>query len=211
MKKIIIILLALLSVSACTAMGRMFPETKDEYQRAQTLPDLEIPPDLTAGTINNSMAIPGEGTVTTQPATTVVVPQEMPRNVQPQPVPQNAGTQEMAQIQVVNNSKSLLSIPDEYTIAWVEVERTLPGAGLVIDAKDPSKGTFNVTSTEKWGSRSLFSMLSGKGNSYVITLTGVGDKTELVVLDEEGEWVESEESDRLLSSIQTQYNISKTN
>jgi uncharacterized lipoprotein len=202
MKKIIFILLAFLAVSACSTVGRMFPETRDEYQRAQTLPDLEIPPDLTAGTINNSMSIPGEGSVRPQPPVT---------NVAPQPVPQNTGPRGMAQIQVINNSKSLLSIPAEFTVAWIEVERTLEGAGLVIDAKDPNKGTFNVTSNEKWGSRSLFSMLSGKGNSYVITLTGVGDKTELVVLDEDGEWVESEESDRLLSSIQTQYNISRTN
>ncbi len=196
MIKTIFILLALLSVSACSTMGRLFPETKDEYQRAQTLPDLEIPPDLTAGAINNSMAIPGEGAVTSQTNVvneTSVVPQEK------------------AQIQVINN-KSLLSIPDEYTIAWTQVERTLLGAGMAIDAKDQNKGIFNVTYTDETKDRSLFSILSGKrSDSYVITLTGVGDKTELVVLDEDGEWVQSEVTDRLLSTIMTQYNISRTN
>ena len=194
MKKIICILLASLSVSACSTLSGIFPETRDVYQRAEAMPNLEIPPDLTAGAINTSMAIPGEGAVVSQ-TDGVVRP-----------------AQALAQIQIINNNKSLLSIPDEFTVAWPQVEKTLLSAtGLVIDAKDQNKGAFNVSYTDESADSGWFSfMLFGNKDSYVITLTGVGNKTELVVLDEDGEWVQTEESDRLLSSIMTQYNISKS-
>lgn len=190
MKKTIFILIALLSLSACTTFDRMFPETRNEYRQAETLPNLEIPPDLTAGAISNSMAIPGEGSAVSMST--------------------DGGTpQRLARMDVIN-SKNLLSIPEEFTIAWTRLEQTLQGAGMVIDAKDEQKGTFNVTYKDETSDSSWFNFWSDDEESYVISLTGVGDKTELVVLDEDGEWNPTEQSDRIMSTIMTQYNISNS-
>jgi len=190
MKKTIFILIALLPLSACTTFDRMFPETRNEYRQAETLPNLEIPPDLTAGAINNTMAIPGEGSVSLS-ADAAATPQRL------------------ARMEVIN-SKNLLSIPEEFTVAWTRLEQTLQGAGIVIDAKDEQKGTFNVTYKDETADNSWFNFWSDDEESYVISLTGVGDKTELVVLDEEGEWKPTEQSNRIMSTIMTQYNISNS-
>lgn len=190
MEKLILLLIAVFSLSACSTFDRVFPSTKDEYKQAETMPDLEIPPDLTKGAINDVMAIPGQGgNVAASSAT-----------------PEPAAPPRPAEIQV-NNGKSIVAIPDDLTIAWTRIEQTLTGSGLTVDTQDQAKGTFNVTYTDE--SRSWFqSLLHGNQNEYVISLTGSGDKTELVVLDEKGEWNPTEESDRILSTIMTQYNIS---
>ena len=199
MKKTIVLLLALLSLSACSTFDRVFPSTRDEYKRAEALPDLEIPPDLTRDAINNSMAIPA-----TAPVAPAAAGSTVPPAVSAAPV---AEAPKQAQMQLING-KNIVAIPEEFTIAWGQIEQTLNGSGLIINSQDQTKGTFNVTYTDE--SRSWFqSLLHGNQNDYVISLTGVGDKTELVVLDEKGEWKPSEESDLILSNIMTQYNVAR--
>lgn len=52
----LILLLALTGAAGCG----MFPDNSKEYQEAEAMPDLEIPPDLTKDGISDRMAIPGE-------------------------------------------------------------------------------------------------------------------------------------------------------
>lgn len=197
MKKTIVLLLALLSLSACSTFDRVFPSTRDEYKRAEALPDLEIPPDLTRDAINNSMAIPATAPAAPTAAGTAAAPA----------APAAVAAPKQAQTQVING-KNIVAIPEEFTIAWGQIEQTLNGSGLIVNSQDQAKGTFNVTYTDE--SASWFqSLLHGNQNDYVISLTGVGDKTELVVLDEKGEWKPSEESDLILSNIMTQYNVAR--
>jgi uncharacterized lipoprotein len=119
---------------------------------------------------------------------------------------------ELAEIQTINNNKSLLTIPEEFTVAWVEVEKTLLSSGVVIDERDQAKGIFRITYTPGEENEGWLSGLAfwGKDSStYMISLTGVGDKTELVVLNPEGEWESSVETEGLLSTLMTQYNLTR--
>ncbi len=186
MKKTILILLALISLTACSTFDRTFPDNSDVYKQAETLPDLEIPPDLTRDAITNMMAIPGEGAAGN--------------------AGENAVAPKLAVMQVING-KSIVTLPEEFTVAWAQIEQTLLGSGMEIDGQDQQKGTFDVSYTDETKGSSWFSFLGSNKDSYVISLTGVGDKTELVVLDEDGEWKPTEESDRILSTLMTQYNI----
>lgn len=53
---------ALLFLSACSSISNKLdeisPEKKAEYKKSQTLPALEVPPDLTKSTIDDTMAVP---------------------------------------------------------------------------------------------------------------------------------------------------------
>ena len=61
MKRIVPLLLVLMfSLSACSYLKGLLPDKKNEYKRSETMQDLEVPPDLTADAINDSMSIPGE-------------------------------------------------------------------------------------------------------------------------------------------------------
>ena len=56
------LLLALFTLGACSAISNKLdevsPEKKAEYKKSQTLPALEVPPDLTKSTIDDTMAVP---------------------------------------------------------------------------------------------------------------------------------------------------------
>ena len=41
-------------------LGKVLPDKKSEYKKSESMPDLEVPPDLTTNAINDSMAIPNE-------------------------------------------------------------------------------------------------------------------------------------------------------
>ena len=60
---LILILIALLSASCSyvPSLDSIIPDKRQEYKKSESLPDLEVPPDLTAEGVNDSMDIPGEG------------------------------------------------------------------------------------------------------------------------------------------------------
>ena len=60
MKKTAVVLLIAALMNGCSSIGRMFPDNSTDYQRAEALPELEIPPDLSGRGINSSMTIPDE-------------------------------------------------------------------------------------------------------------------------------------------------------
>jgi uncharacterized lipoprotein len=191
----IIILIPVVLLTACSTFGRMFPDNSGEYRRAETMPDLEVPPDLTAGAINDRMAIPGEQART-----------DMATGIQ--------AASRLAVIQTINNNKNLLSIPEEFTVAWAEIDKTLQNSGLIINERNQTRGIFNVTyspgSGQERGWLSGLAFWSDDRANYLISLTGVGNKTELVVLSPDGEWESTAEADGLLSTLMTQYNLSRT-
>ena len=54
-------------VTSCAYMpdvGKLLPDKKTEYKKSESMPDLEIPPDLTADAVNDSMNIPNEAPAT---------------------------------------------------------------------------------------------------------------------------------------------------
>jgi uncharacterized lipoprotein len=208
MKVLLITLIALL-LTACSTFDRVFPDRSREYERAQSMPDLEIPPDLVASGMNESMSIPGEANRVTPVQTTSQAPVAASSPAQVR----------QATIETINNNKPLLSLPEEFSTAWVEVDNILQSAEIEINEQDRDTGIFKVSySIDGQGSkqRGLFTMIrtldfstSGDTKDYQISLTGIGNKTELVVLDMDGEWLSDETSNSLLTTIRDHYNLSR--
>lgn len=129
------------------------------------------------------------------------------------PVPTATNIRPRAEIQELGDDKVYLSIPDEFARAWELTEEAILRAGMFIESDDQSKGLYYVlyydTQAEE---ESLLSKLKfwgddeEEGKPYQISLTGVGDKTELVVLDDKGDWLAREDASRILTFIQSQYN-----
>lgn len=214
-EKMKVLLIALLAVclTACTTFNNVFPDRSTEYERAQTMPDLEIPPDLVASGINESMSIPGEST-RVQPAQ----PQAAPSPVST-PTTNTTVVTNQATIESINNNKPLLSIPEEFTAAWIEVDRILKDAEIQINEQDRTTGIFKVSYSLDGGGqqRGLFTMIrsldfstAGDSQDFQISLTGVGNKTEMVILDMDGEWISDDASNSLLTTIRDHYNLSRS-
>ena len=120
------------------------------------------------------------------------------------------------EIQDIGDGKILLAIAEEYTLAWRHTEQALQSAGLVINSKDLEQGLYRITynnpETESGGWTSKLKKLKfwgrdkQQGVAYQVALTGVGDKTELVLLNADGEWADNKAAEAILILIQRQYN-----
>jgi len=110
-----------------------------------------------------------------------------------------------------------LSIPEEFTGAWRHTETALQQGGFIIDEQDSAKGFYKITyfdpaaapAEKGWLSKLAFwkdDEAAAKGTTYGVSLTGMGEKTELIVLNDKGDWESNQDAGRILSIIQNQYN-----
>lgn len=125
-----------------------------------------------------------------------------------------AATGKKAMVESTPDGKDYLAIPEEFTRAWRHTEIALERAGLPIAARDQGKGIYSViyfdsTRDEKKG---WFSKLkfwgddAPEGIPYQVSLTGVGDKTELVILNAAGEWASDNDALQIMAIIQNHLN-----
>lgn len=123
-----------------------------------------------------------------------------------------AAKKSRAEMLSLDENKVYLSLSEDFGRAWSLTENAILDAGLFIENKDREKGLYYVlyTSESREKKKGLLSRLKFWGGeeekAYQISLTGVGDKTELVVLNEKGEWAEQEEASIILSLLREQYN-----
>lgn len=140
-----------------------------------------------------------------------------------------APTKAAASIKTNFANNQYMVLPQEYTIAFPSMERLLGKAGIEVKGSDEDKGTYNIyynksTTTNrpveevnKEEEKGFFSKLKfwgdgkdelevGDGRAYIVSLTGVGDNTEVVVLDAQGEWTDDGGSKDVLYLLQQTYN-----
>ena len=119
-----------------------------------------------------------------------------------------------AEILSAGEDKEYLTVPDEFSRAWRNIEDVISKSGMYIENKNREKGIYIVIyySSASEEEKSFLSKLKfwenddADGKEFHISLTGVGDKTEIVVLDDKDNWSSSDDADRILSLLQSQYN-----
>lgn len=119
-----------------------------------------------------------------------------------------------AELQDAGDNKRLLALPDEYTRAWQNTRTALDRAGFSITGSDDAKGLYYISYHDNEASRdrSWLSKLAfwkkddTEGIPYVLSLTGDGDRTKLIVLDEKGDWIGGDDADRILTLVRNSYN-----
>jgi len=119
-----------------------------------------------------------------------------------------------AEILNAGDGKEYLTIPDEFSRAWRNIEDAISDSGMYMENKDKGKGIYFVIyyPSPDQKEEGLLSKLKfwgddeEDGKAFHISLTGVGDKTEVVVLDDEDKWEENRDASRILSMLQSYYN-----
>ena len=111
--------------------------------------------------------------------------------------------------------KMYLSIPEAFELAWKNTGIALRNSGLQIVGGDEAEGYYTVAGgapqrREKKGFFSRLAFWKGDGNadaSWQINLTGVGNKTELIVVNEDDEWEATDDAARILALIRDRYPV----
>jgi len=120
----------------------------------------------------------------------------------------------LAQLESAGDDKIVLSLPEEFTRAWRSTETVLERAGFSIIDRDQGKGMYYInyfdrSAGEKKGWLSKLAFWKDDESEsvpYVLSLTGSGSKTEVIVLNERGDWQSNRDADRILRIIRNEYN-----
>ncbi len=131
------------------------------------------------------------------------------------PAPAPASSRPAAELRDAGEGRILLALPDEYSLAWPRTDKALQRGGFFVEGKDEARGLYQISyfkATEKeekgWLSKMKFwGDDESKGQLFQISLTGVGRKTEMIVMNEDGEWDSGEDARRILTIIQSQYGL----
>lgn len=123
-------------------------------------------------------------------------------------------SRQAAEILDAGEGKFYLSIPEEFSRAWQQIEVAIQRVGFIVDDKDRDKGLYFITyfdsvdETKKgWFSKMAFWRDDeSDGKVYQISLTGVGEKTEMIILNKDGDWETGNDASRIISLIHEQYN-----
>jgi outer membrane protein assembly factor BamC len=114
-----------------------------------------------------------------------------------------------AELVSVGGGKVYLTVAEDFPTAWKTTARALEEAGVTVKDSDKGRGVYLIEMTPKAaGEEEDPGMLSklkfwdrGKSAELQVSLTGVGEKTEVVVLDRDGRWETGEEAGRLLNRL----------
>ena len=120
--------------------------------------------------------------------------------------PGDTGSDARAEILSAGSGKIYISLQEEFSDAWKSTDSALAASGVEVVGGDKSRGVFNIKMPNDGGGKKegMFSKLKFWGDkqaTYQLSLTGVGAKTELVLLNEEGKWETSDEGANLLRQV----------
>ena len=131
----------------------------------------------------------------------------------PEPTPRVSRntTAESSRAELISagEGKLYLALEQDFALAWRSTGLALDQAGVTIEQADKSQGVYYIryleeaaaasTDKKKRGWSRLAFWRRGDGNEqFQLSLTGVGDKTEVVVLNESGKWDTSETASDIL-------------
>jgi outer membrane protein assembly factor BamC len=121
-----------------------------------------------------------------------------------EPVPANAA------IELVDTGagKYLLEVKKDFRQTWQYTGEVLKRVGATVEQADSDRGIYyihwtnNSAPAKKKGMLSKLKFWGGDDDgAYRLSLTGVGDKTELVLLNGEGHWATTESATQLMGHI----------
>ncbi|MCP5143404.1 MAG: outer membrane protein assembly factor BamC [Gammaproteobacteria bacterium] len=190
---------------------RVLPDRRTDYQRAESLPDLEVPPELTTDAIQDRLPIPAAGSsnfATFQDRTAQSSVSEAPGGAA-QP-PANPGVR----LVDAGGGRTFLRLDATVADSVQAVTRALNQAGVKITDTDAAAGLIEVNqppagqTDEKKGVLSRLKFWGkDKGTDYRIHLTDNAGLTELTVHDSNDAWDTSVPAQQFVSLIQQNLRI----
>jgi len=225
------LVVAALAIAGCAwfpTFDDVIPDKQKEYQKSQSLPDLEVPPDLTTESIRDTLAVPdvdASGTasystyqerIAQQKKQPEAASAESPSAAKPKTSSGPAapsGEAIHAELLNVGEGKAYLRVSNDFAKVWRNTGFALGQIGAKVEDEDRSRGSyylrFSDTAAPK-PEKGFFSSLAfwrdADNDEFEIHLTDVGNNTEVIVLDPDGNWDNSATAARILRLLRTELN-----
>ena len=108
----------------------------------------------------------------------------------------------------VGSGKFYMALSSDYDSAWKVVGNILDTTGFKVKQADKTAGLYLIEAPKSDSKKSKKSLLKKaqfwkrtKRREFQLSLTGVGRKTEVVILDTSGRWLTGGEADNLLNRL----------
>jgi outer membrane protein assembly factor BamC len=118
-----------------------------------------------------------------------------------------------AELVSASEGKKYLRVTEDFSEAWHLTGRALAKAGFTVADEDRDRGVYFVDFTgapgaapEQAGFLSSLAFWRGDETEHEVQLTGIGEKTEVVVLDDDGNWESGPVADEILTRLETALN-----
>ena len=248
----------LLVITGCAwfpTFDDVVPDKQKEYLKSQSLPDLEVPPDLTTESIRDTLEVPdvdpsgaasystyqeriaqrkreagsaesGDAAkprlpdatlpiLDTEPAETAQEPAADPA---PRPKPKippaaSSGEPIHAELLQAGEGKAYLRVSNDFAKVWRNTGFALGQIGAKVEDEDRSRGSYYLRFSdtaapkpEKGFLSSLAFWRDDNDDEFEIHLTDVGNNTEVIVLDPDGNWDNSAAAARILQLLLAELN-----
>lgn len=116
----------------------------------------------------------------------------------------------------VGSGKFYMALSSNYELAWEMVGNILVTEGFKLKQADKTTGLYLIEVSKNHSGQSKKSLLKkaqfwrrDKVQEYQLSLTGVGQKTEVVILDSNGRWLTSGDAGNLLNRLHEAVNRSR--
>lgn len=190
--RILTVLLILGTLQGCGSLGNVFPDRKKEYKYSEQIASLEIPPDLTAFSIAKS-PIPSRDRIGDGISDGIAAIQRIGQaSVIGTGIPDIK--QAVSKPPVERTDEGVyITVDDEFSIAWRMVGRALSRLEIEVEDLNRTEGVYYVIfehkSDEDGGFLSVFFTEPGWTEELHlrVSVRKRADKTEVWVLDEDGE------------------------
>ena len=116
-----------------------------------------------------------------------------------------------AELISAGGGKIYLALAEDFSAAWESLAIVLGRTGVVVEREDESRGLYFVRmpsgdDAEEKGVLSKLKFWGGDDSQFQLSLTGVGEKTEIVLLNQDGKWETSEVASDLLTRLNDELN-----
>ncbi|MCA1851801.1 MAG: outer membrane protein assembly factor BamC, partial [Beggiatoa sp.] len=118
-----------------------------------------------------------------------------------------------AELVSAGEGRKYLRVTEDFSEAWHLTGRALAEAGFTVADEDRDRGVYFVDFTgapgaapEQAGFLSSLAFWRSDETEHEVQLTGIGEKTEVVVLDEDGNWESGPVADEILTRLETALN-----
>ncbi len=121
------------------------------------------------------------------------------------------GGSQRSELISAGGGKVYLALAEQFNDAWSVVGQALSRTGAEVDQEDRNRGIFIVRipggpAKKKQGVFSKLKFWGDDAHQLQLSLTGVGDKTEIVALNRDGQWETSDSSVQFLTRLNQELN-----
>lgn len=191
MTRLIVFLFTAMLCVSCSYVPKLdsiIPDKKNEYKKSQSLPDLEVPPDLTAESGNDSMDIPNEGASLAQ----------YQKSRSGTTSPKSSGIPTSAEAGADEQWVMVRGKPENI---WPRLRTFMDDQGYVLELDDAELGVLETGwtdpyLTEGFSYRGKFKIFSEPGAEPGVTVLYLSNQQQLLAKKQDGSdsWSDTEKS-----------------